>query len=87
MTNKMISQSKQNKSATDCFRGQQPEYRTVIFIPAIPGSDLAARIRRIEMYNTKGRKFRVRIVEKSGQDTRGATRNVIRMIVSCVPHQ
>ena len=66
----MISQSKQNKSATDCFRGQQPKYRTVIFISAIPGSDLAARIRRIEMYNTKGRKFRVRIVEKSGQAVR-----------------
>ena len=62
----MISVAKKSKSSSDWFRGKQNEFRSVLFIPATPGSELVKRIRKIEIENNQGRQSRIRVVERSG---------------------
>ena len=53
---------------TDWFRGDKgskDEFRSVLFIPPTPNSEVAQRIRKLEMENTQGRKSRIRVVELS----------------------
>ena len=70
----MITIAKKRKSSADWFRGKQNEYRSVLFVPATPESELAKRMRKVEMDNTQGRQSRIRVVERSGttiKDTLG----------------
>ena len=62
----MISLAKKNKSSADWFRGKQNEYRSVLFVPATPESELAKHIMKVEMENTQGRQYRIKVVERSG---------------------
>ena len=52
------------------FKRNNAPYRSVLFVPATPGSILANSIRDVERKNRQGRAYRIKIVEQSGSTVR-----------------
>ena len=65
-----ILSDKESKNSTAWFKKSDIPYKSVLFVPATPGSVLANAIRDVEKQNRQGRKSRVKIVEQSGSTVR-----------------
>ena len=60
-----ILESKSLKNSVTWYKRGSVHYRSVLFVPATPNSELANSIRNLEKVNRQGRSSRIKVVEKS----------------------
>ena len=78
-----ILQQKSAKGGVKWFKRNNPQCRSVLFIPATPGSTLANTVRDLERKNRQGRKTRIKVVEQSGRTVRNTVVKNYPWAVSC----
>ena len=63
-----IKKSKKAKKSSDWFRKDETveKFRSVLFVPPTPNSELVQTIRNLEARNSQGRESRIKVVEQSG---------------------
>ena len=65
----IMDSKKRKKDGSSWFRrrDQDASFKSVLFVPYTPGSELVGKIRDLEACNRQGRETRIKVVEQAGR--------------------